>query len=48
MIPQVYLDESNILALLPEALSADIETVFPDQTGFVGADSAVRLRESGQ
>lgn len=43
IIDPVYLDKSNILALLPEALSADIETVFSDQTGFVGADAAVKL-----
>lgn len=38
---RIYLDEPNILALLSEALSANIEAVFPDQTGFVGADTAV-------
>ena len=36
-----YLDEPDILALLPETLAADVETVFADQTGFVGADAAV-------
>jgi hypothetical protein len=37
-----YLDETNVLALLTETLTADVETVFADQTGFVGADAAVR------
>jgi hypothetical protein len=36
-----YLDEADILALLTEALSADVEAVFSDKTGFVGADAAV-------
>lgn len=35
-----YLSEPNILALLSEALSADVETVLADQTGLVGADAA--------
>lgn len=35
-----YLDEPNILGLLSEALSADIEAVFSDQTGSVRADAA--------
>ena len=38
-----YLDETDILALLAEALAADVEAVFADQTGGVGADSAVRI-----
>jgi hypothetical protein len=37
----LYLDEADILALLTEALSADVEAVFSDQAGFVGADTAV-------
>lgn len=36
----VYLREPNILALLPKALTADIEAVFSDEAGFVGADAA--------
>ena len=36
-----YLDETDVLALLTEALSADVEAVFSDQTCVVGADSAV-------
>lgn len=38
---EAYLDETNISALLSEALSADVEAVFSDQTGLVGADSAM-------
>lgn len=34
-----YLGEPNILALLPETLTADIETVFANETGFVGANA---------
>jgi hypothetical protein len=40
LIHPSYLDEADILALLTEALSADVEAVFSDQTGFVGADTA--------
>lgn len=36
-----YLDETNVLALFPEALTADVKAVFADQTGFVCADAAV-------
>lgn len=36
-----HLDESNVLALLPEALAAEEEVVFADQTGRVGADAAI-------
>jgi len=35
------LNESNILTLLPEALTADIEPVLADQAGLVGADAAL-------
>lgn len=42
-----YLSEADIGALFPEALAADIEAVFADQTGGVGADAAV-LRISRQ
>lgn len=34
------LDKSDISGLLAEALTADVETVFADETGFVCADSA--------
>ena len=38
----MYLDETNVGSLLAEALTADIETVLADQTGLVGANSAVK------
>ena len=38
---QSHLNKTNIRTLLPEALTADVQTVLPDETGFVGADSAV-------
>jgi len=34
------LDETNVLALFPEALTADVQAILADQTGFVGADAA--------
>lgn len=34
------LREPDVLALFPKALAADVEPVFSDQTGFVGAYSA--------
>ena len=37
---QTHLREPNILTLLPEALTADIEAVFPDEARFVGAYAA--------
>jgi len=37
-----YLDETDISSFLSEALTADVESIFADETGFVGADSAVR------
>jgi hypothetical protein len=36
-----YLDETNVRSLLPKALTADVQTVFADETGAMGADSAV-------
>lgn len=36
----MYLREADILRFLPEALAADVETVFPDQSGLVGANAA--------
>lgn len=36
-----YLRKSNIRTLLPKALTADIQTVFAYQTGFMCADAAV-------
>jgi hypothetical protein len=41
-----YLGESNISTLLPEALTADVEAVFADETGLVGADAAVQISQS--
>ena len=38
----LYLDEADVGGLLTEALTADVEAVFADQTGLVGADAAVR------
>lgn len=35
------LNETDILTLLAEALTADVETVFSDETGFVCADTAI-------
>lgn len=39
MVNLTVLDESNIGCLLSEALSADVKTVFADQTGLVGANA---------
>lgn len=36
-----YLDEANISALLPEALSANVQAIFSDETCLVRADSAM-------
>jgi hypothetical protein len=41
-----YLDEANVRGLLTEALTADVEAVLADQTGLVGADTAVRRKLS--
>jgi hypothetical protein len=38
-----YLYEPNILALLPETLAAEVETIFADETGRVSADAAVKV-----
>ena len=45
---ETYLHKPNILALFPEALSADVEAIFADETGFVGADAAVDCEISNQ
>jgi hypothetical protein len=37
-----YLDEADILALLPETLAAEVETVFANETGGVCADTTVQ------
>jgi hypothetical protein len=36
-----YLDETNVGALLAEALTADVQAVLADETSRVGADTAV-------
>jgi len=36
-----YLDEANVGGLLTEALTADVESVLADETGLVGADTAI-------
>lgn len=41
-VGMAYLDETDILALLTETLTADVEAVFADETGSVGADAAVK------
>lgn len=37
----LYLCESNILSLLPEALTADVQAVLADETGPMRADAAI-------
>lgn len=39
---ETYLDEADVLALLTEALTADVQTILADQTGLVRADTAIR------
>jgi len=39
-----YLDEANVGGLLTEALTADVEAVLADETGLVGADTAVKTQ----
>jgi hypothetical protein len=41
------LDKANVVGLLAEALTADVEAVLADQTSTVGADAAVQRRVSG-
>lgn len=38
----MYLDESDISCLLPEALTANVEAVLANETGLVGANAADR------
>ena len=38
-----YLDETDVGALLTEALTADVEAVLADETSWVGADTAVSM-----
>jgi hypothetical protein len=42
MLRVTYLDKSNVRRFFTEALPADVKSVFSDETGLVGADSAVR------
>ena len=35
-----HLDEANVLGILPEALSADVEAILTDQTPVISAHSA--------
>lgn len=37
-----HLGETDVLGLLTEALTADVESVLADKTGLVGADTARR------
>ena len=38
-----YLDKSNVGGFLSEALTADVETILANETGFVGADTAEEM-----
>jgi hypothetical protein len=40
----MYLGKANIVGLFAEALTADVEAVFADETGPVCADAAVNRR----
>jgi hypothetical protein len=42
-----YLDETDVGALLAEALTADVEAVLADETSGVGADAAVDMSLAG-
>lgn len=39
---KTYLGEADVLRFLPEALAANVEAIFPDQSSLVGADTAKR------
>lgn len=39
-----YLNESNVLGVLPEALTADVKSILADQAPLVGADTAATHR----
>lgn len=41
-----YLDESDVCGSLAEALTADEESVLADETSWMGADAAVKVRVS--
>lgn len=36
-----YLGEANVCGLLAEALTADVQAILADETGLVGADTAI-------
>ena len=38
-----YLDEPDILALLPKALTAEVEAVLADETGRVCTDATMKM-----
>ena len=42
---EAYLDETDVLALLTEALTADVQAVFADQAGCVGANATIGAKE---
>jgi hypothetical protein len=41
-----YLDEADVLTLLPETLAAKVEAIFANETGRVRADAAVEESSS--
>jgi hypothetical protein len=41
-VEEAYLDESDVGRLLTEALTAHVEAVLADETGLVGADTAIQ------
>lgn len=43
-----YLGEANVVGLLTEALTADVEAVLADETSRVGADTAKQRRKNAQ
>jgi hypothetical protein len=42
-----YLDETDVGALLAEALTADVEAVLADETSRVRADAAIKKLSAG-
>lgn len=43
-----YLGKSDILRFFPEALTADVQAIFPDEACFVGAHATVRHLSAGR
>lgn len=37
---RVYLDKANVLGVLPEALSANVQAILPDKAPLIGANTA--------